>query len=100
MIRIPVAEVIKRFGHDEDYDPLPGEDFVPTGHPPGSFEKIEVLRERATIGQPLWHDGDCTDYRMIKTARTPFNGSGRRPRSDTYMPKQTALQVGRKSIED
>lgn len=30
----------------------------PTDAQPGSQEKIEVLRQRAAAGVPLWHPGD------------------------------------------
>ncbi|MFO0940097.1 MAG: hypothetical protein U0930_04955 [Pirellulales bacterium] len=37
-------------------------DFHPTDAPPGSSEKIEVLRRRLERGQPLWHADDRVDY--------------------------------------
>ena len=36
--------------------PMPAE---PTGHPPGSPGKIEVLCQRAARGERLWHPGDA-----------------------------------------
>lgn len=35
------------------------EDFRPTHAPPGSSTKVEILRERASKGQPLWHEEDA-----------------------------------------
>jgi hypothetical protein len=32
---------------------------LPTPHPPGSKEKIDVLRERASLGLPLFVEGDA-----------------------------------------
>jgi len=39
----------------------------PTGAAPGTSEKIEVLRERASKGYPLWHPHDCGNYRGMKS---------------------------------
>ncbi len=36
--------------------------FEPTDHPPGSDDKIAVLRMRAELGQPLWHPQDRVDF--------------------------------------
>jgi hypothetical protein len=36
--------------------------FTPTDLPPGTPEKIELLRMRATHGLPLFHEGDRKDY--------------------------------------
>ncbi len=41
-----------------DWEPSNFTGFEPTDAPPGSSEKIEVLRQRAESGQPLWHIAD------------------------------------------
>ncbi len=57
-----VFEAILKYGHDEDFDPIVDEQFMPTDAPAGSNEKIEVLRRRVELGQPLWHCDDRVDY--------------------------------------
>jgi hypothetical protein len=57
-----VFEAILKYGHDEDFDPVVNEMFMPTDAPAGSSEKIEVLRKRVELGQPLWHRDDRVDY--------------------------------------
>ena len=39
--------------------------YQPTDLAPGTVEKIEVLRERARIGVPLFHPHDRNDYRGL-----------------------------------
>jgi hypothetical protein len=55
-------EAIIQLGHDEDWNPVGDSRFVGTGAPPGSNEKIEVLRRRVELGHPLWHPDDRVDY--------------------------------------
>lgn len=57
-----VFEAILKYGHDEDFDPAVDDCFHPTDAPAGSTEKIEVLRKRVELGQPLWHRDDRVDY--------------------------------------
>ena len=57
-----VFEAILKYGHDEDFDPVVDNKFMPTDAPAGSSEKIEVLRRRVELGQPLWHRDDRVDY--------------------------------------
>ena len=59
-----VFEAIIATGHDDDFEACVI-DCEPTSAPPGSYEKIAVLRKRAELGQPLWHRDDKTDYRGI-----------------------------------
>lgn len=47
-----------------DWEPV-NFDHCPTGYPPGSVEKIQVMRKRLENGQPLWHDGDVKTYMKI-----------------------------------
>lgn len=51
-----VFHEIELLGHDEDYQPKPCQH--PTGHPPGSPEKVEVLCARVLAGEELWHEDD------------------------------------------
>ena len=57
-----VFEAILKYGHDEDFAPVEGDDFQPTDAPAGSGEKIEALRRRVELGEPLWHAEDRIDY--------------------------------------
>jgi hypothetical protein len=66
-----VFEAILRYGHDEDFFPEGGDDFIPTNAPAGSEEKIEVLRRRVELGQPLWHMEDRKDYTGLTGAVRP-----------------------------
>ena len=66
-----VFEAILKYGHDEDFDPEPSADFLPTDAPAGSPEKIDVLRKRVELGLPLWHDNDRMDYTGLTGAVRP-----------------------------
>jgi hypothetical protein len=69
-----VFEAILKYGHDEDFNPKPSPTFEATDAPAGSPEKIEILRQRVELGQPLWHNGDRVDYAGIDPIR--FFGEG------------------------
>lgn len=66
-----VFEAILKYGHDEDFAPLEGEDFEGTSAPAGSRSKIEMLRRRVEKGQPLWHTEDRSDYSGLTGAIRP-----------------------------
>ncbi|QDS89417.1 hypothetical protein CA51_34730 [Rosistilla oblonga] len=66
-----VFEAILRYGHDEDFVPQDWNDFKETDAPAGSSEKIEVLRKRVELGQPLWHGSDRVDYSGLTGAIRP-----------------------------
>jgi hypothetical protein len=66
-----VFEAILRYGHDEDFVPQPDTNFSATDAPAGSAEKIEVLRKRVELGQPLWHNEDRVDYSGLTGAIRP-----------------------------
>lgn len=66
-----VFEAILRYGHDEDFSPQEDEHFTATDAPAGSPEKIEVLRRRVELGQPLWHNTDRVDYSGLTGAIRP-----------------------------
>src|SRR5262245_9177744 len=57
-----VFETILKYGHDEDFVPFAGDDFLPTDAPAGSKEKIDTLARRVEMGMPLWHPEDRHDY--------------------------------------
>lgn len=60
--------------HDEDFHPRADGRDLPTDAPPGSQEKIDVMRRRVEQGYNLWHKDDRVDY-------TGLTGSIR-PRDD------------------
>jgi hypothetical protein len=66
-----VFEAILRYGHDEDFAPQSSNEFHATDAPAGSQEKIEVLRRRVELGQPLWHNSDRIDYSGLTGAIRP-----------------------------
>ena len=66
-----VFEAILKYGHDEDFDPTPNEEFIPTDAPAGSVSKIEELRKRVELGLPLWHENDRMDYTGLTGAVRP-----------------------------
>ncbi len=66
-----VFEAILKYGHDEDFYPEATDDFSATDAPAGSDAKIEVLRSRVELGQPLWHTSDRADYSGLTGAVRP-----------------------------
>lgn len=66
-----VFEAILRYGHDEDFVPQEDNEFTATDAPAGSPDKIEVLRRRVELGQPLWHTTDRVDYSGLTGAIRP-----------------------------
>lgn len=66
-----VFEAILRYGHDEDFVPNEDNGFEATDAPAGSPDKIEVLRRRVELGQPLWHTTDRVDYSGLTGAIRP-----------------------------
>lgn len=64
-----VFEALRRLQHDQDFIPM--EPSEPTTAMPGTIEKIEVLRMRVELGQPLWHDDDPQFF-----YRGPIGGPG------------------------
>ena len=66
-----VFEAILKYGHDEDWLPEPDDAFDCTDAPAGSDEKIEILRRRVDLGQPLWHQEDRVDYSGLTGAVRP-----------------------------
>jgi len=68
-----VIEAIIADGDDEDFEATPGKGFEPTDAPAGSPEKMAVLRLRAELGFPLWHENDRVDYAGLTGAIKPRN---------------------------
>lgn len=66
-----VFEAILKYGHDEDFVPIESDDFNATDAPAGSDDKIEALRKRVELGQPLWHNKDRVDYTGLTGAIRP-----------------------------
>lgn len=56
-----VMQAIAVTGSDAGFRSCVTSGFQPTDAPAGSREKIEVLRQRAERGWPLWHELDRTD---------------------------------------
>ncbi len=66
-----VFEAILKYGHDEDFVPRDDEKFHSTDAPAGSEDKINALRDRVALGQPLWHMEDRKDYSGLTGAVRP-----------------------------
>ncbi len=66
-----VFEAILKYGHDEDFVPVENDGFSATNAPAGSVDKIEALRQRVALGQPLWHTNDRVDYTGLTGAIRP-----------------------------
>ena len=47
-----VFEAILKYGHDEDFAPVTGDDFAGTQAPAGSRKKLDVMAERIRRGEP------------------------------------------------
>jgi len=58
-------EYILRYGpHEMDLD-VADTMFKATDAEPGSPEKVEILRRRCSLGQPLFHENDRVDYHGV-----------------------------------
>ena len=68
-----VFEAILECGHDEDFVPVATDEFLPTGAPAGSRQKLDVLAERVRRGEPLWHPEDRSDYSGLTGVVRPRN---------------------------
>ena len=66
-----VFEAILKYGHDEDFLPEDSDQFEATDAPAGSQQKIDELRRRVELGQPLWHNTDRCDYSGLTGAVRP-----------------------------
>lgn len=66
-----VFQAILKYGHDEDFKPNTTQEFGPTEAPAGSKKKIEAMRQRVEMGEPLWHEEDRSDYSGLVGAVRP-----------------------------
>jgi len=72
----------------------------PTGAAPGTSEKIEVLRQRAAMGYPLFHRHDCRDYRgMKKVPVTTWQRRDEKVKETKAMEAKTEVKVTDKRTE-
>lgn len=58
-------EYVLRYGNTPIDEDVAQAMFVGTDAPAGSPEKIEVMRRRAELGQPIFHENDRADYNGI-----------------------------------
>ena len=58
-------EYILRYGNHPVADDVAKAMFVGTDAPAGTREKIEVMRRRAELGQPIFHKNDRCDWNGI-----------------------------------
>lgn len=56
-------EYILRYGNHPMDAAVADTMFMATDAMPGSDEKVEILRKRAELGQPLFHENDRVDFR-------------------------------------
>jgi hypothetical protein len=66
-------EYVLRFGNHQISSEVAETLFTATDARPGSLEKIEILRRRCALRQPLFHPNDRTDFSgcglQVATAR-------------------------------
>lgn len=53
-----VFDAIQRDGHTEDFFPRPASELLPMENPPGSWSKIEEMKERVRKGFEAFHEQD------------------------------------------
>ena len=73
----------RKFYDDIELDPIPLVDCLPMDAPPGSAEKIEALRRRVELGQPLWHSHDRIDSSGLNLGK-----------EDSEHRNQTGIRMG------
>jgi len=93
-----IHEALVMQGHDEDFEPTPCTAFCATDAPAGSPEKVEVLRRRVELGQPLWHQDDRLDYAGLTGTVHPIDRTPRRvsERNATRL----MYSIGRKGLAE
>ena len=73
-----IFEFIEQRLSEAGFEPIDNQNFIATSAPPGSKEKLEVLRMRLASGLPLWHEHDRTDFAGLGTIYRPvFRGSSK-----------------------
>ena len=55
-----VFQAISDYGHDIDFEPET--ECEPTSAVPGSQSKIDEMKRRVELGQPLWHSNDVYNF--------------------------------------
>jgi len=69
-IQIQKDNALDANGFPYFFEPQASVDFTSTNATCGSPEKIQVMRERAERGQPLWHSGDQKEMCRVPTTRS------------------------------
>jgi len=62
--KLNIFETIRFYEHDMDFEPH--SETIPTGAPPGSLEKIQVMCERLARGEELHHPNDAKTVASIE----------------------------------
>lgn len=88
-----IFQALLKLGHDEDFEPKPGPLHFPTPFSPGSAEKIEVLRLRAELGLPLWHEKDEGVCSVVARSQVE-------KKQDVGRVKTGSVRTGRKAMLD
>ena len=55
---------IEETGSDDGF--VPKSECQPTDAKVGSREKLDVMRDRLSAGQPLWHPDDSRDFARVE----------------------------------
>ncbi|MEQ1827978.1 MAG: hypothetical protein ABL921_18605 [Pirellula sp.] len=71
MIRSIFSEQVN--GVECKFEPNEDAEYPSTDAPPGSLEKIEVLKRRLAMGLPLWHPADRLDYAGVALSDSTLN---------------------------
>ena len=64
--------------------------FVPTNLPPGSVEKVALLRQRHENNQPLWHKDDRTNFEGVQDNQI-YTGKQRKEKRRAYEPRMSRV---------
>lgn len=67
--QLTLHDAIIIYGSDVGFEP--SVNAVPTDAPPGSPEKLEILRERISRGETLFTGGDRNHYEGVDSSRIP-----------------------------
>lgn len=81
--------------YDFSYEEPTRDDCTPTNAAPGSAKKIEVLRQRVALRQPLWHEQDRRDFAGMCGGHEP-NRFG--PKMRAAERQACTVTVGKKGL--